>query len=162
MSDTWLEIAARLSLSVLVGAVIGLNRDLHHKQAGVRTNALVSLGSALAVLASVPPGASDAHATDVLSRVIQGILTGIGFLGAGMILHRHQPAKIAGLTTAAAVWLTAAIGMAAGAGQLKLAWLAFALGMVLLLLGGPIERLLERLLKRPRPKPPAPPDSATS
>jgi len=153
------DILMRLGTALACGAIIGLNRDFRRKPAGFRTFGIVSMGSALVVIVmhNMPYGGADA-----LSRVIQGVLTGIGFLGAGMILHRQQPAKIAGLTTAAAVWLTAAIGMAAGSGQLKLAWIAFALGMSLLLLGGPFERMMERLLKRPRAKPPGPHDSASS
>jgi putative Mg2+ transporter-C (MgtC) family protein len=145
MPDIWLEIVARLSLSVLVGAVIGLNRDLHHKQAGVRTNALVSLGSALAVLASVPPGASDAHATDVLSRVIQGILTGIGFLGAGVILRDPVSRHVSGLTTAAAIWLAALLGAACGAGAYAAVVVALILGLGAIAFGGPIERWFRTL-----------------
>lgn len=82
---------------------------------------------------------------DAVSRVIQGVLTGIGFLGAGVILHREQPHKVAGLTTAAAIWLTAGLGVAAGAGQFAIAWLSLAFAMLLLIAGGPIERMLGRL-----------------
>jgi putative Mg2+ transporter-C (MgtC) family protein len=153
------DMLMRLGTALACGALIGLNRDFRRKPAGFRTFGIVSMGSALIVIVmqNTPYGGADA-----VSRVIQGVLTGIGFLGAGMILHKQQPAKIAGLTTAAAVWLTAGIGMAAGAGQLKLAWITLAMGMSLLLLGGPFERMLERLLKRPRAKPPGPHDSASS
>ena len=147
MPDSWLEIAARLALSAVVGAVIGLNRDLHHKQAGVRTNALVSLGAALAVLASVPPGASDAHATDVLSRVIQGILTGIGFLGAGVILRDPASRHVSGLTTAAAIWLAALLGAACGAGAYAAALIALLLGIGTIAFGGPFEHWFRKLTR---------------
>jgi hypothetical protein len=70
--------------------VVGLNRDLHHKQAGVRTNALVSLGAALAVIVVMPPGESDSQRIDALSRVIQGVLTGIGFLGGASAASRPR------------------------------------------------------------------------
>lgn len=79
--------AIRLALSVLVGGLIGLNRDLRRKPAGVRTHALVSLGTALMVIVIIPPGSDAAQRVDALSRVIQGVLTGIGFLGAGVILR---------------------------------------------------------------------------
>jgi putative Mg2+ transporter-C (MgtC) family protein len=153
------DIIIRLLTALACGALIGLNRDFRRKPAGFRTFGIVAMGSALVVIVmhDIPYSGADA-----VSRVIQGVLTGIGFLGAGMILHKQQPAKIAGLTTAAAVWLTAGLGMAAGAGQLKLAWIAFALGMILLLVGGPFERLLERLLRRPRHKPPDSPDSTSA
>lgn len=156
------EIALRLAVALACGAAIGLNRDFHRKPAGFRTFGLVGLGSGLVVLMMHQMAGSG---PDAVSRVIQGVLTGIGFLGAGMILHRMQPAKVAGLTTAAAVWLTAGLGMAAGAGQYKLAGLGLAIGLGMLLVGGPLERALERLLgrsgkprrQRPRPPPDEPP-----
>jgi putative Mg2+ transporter-C (MgtC) family protein len=145
------EIALRLAVALACGAVIGLNRDIRGKPAGFRTFGVVSLGSGLAVLLMHQMSGSG---PDAVSRVVQGVLTGIGFLGAGMILRRVQVGKIAGLTTAAAVWLTAGLGMAAGAGQIKLALLGLLFGMVLLLIGGPIERLLERIVNRVFPRKP--------
>src|SRR5262245_10908865 len=103
------EILVRLSCALVCGVVIGLNRDLHGKPAGVRTFGLVSLGSAVVILASLQASPENA---DAMSRVLQGILTGIGFLGAGVILHRTDPVRVAGLTTAAAVWITAGLGVA--------------------------------------------------
>ena len=143
------EIVTRLLVALACGAVIGLNRDFHRKPAGFRTFGLVALGSALVVLmiTALPNSGPDA-----VSRVVQGTLTGIGFLGAGVILHRVQVAKVAGLTTAAAVWLTAGLGLAAGAGQLRLALLGLAFGMAMLLIGGPLEHLLERLLRPRKPR----------
>lgn len=145
------EIAIRLAVALACGAIIGLNRDLRRKPAGFRTFGVVGLGSGLVVLLMHQMSGSG---PDAVSRVVQGVLTGIGFLGAGMILHRVQVNKIAGLTTAAAVWLTASLGMAAGAGQLKLAGLGLLFGMILLLLGGPFERLLEKVLNRIHPRRP--------
>ena len=138
------DIVLRLLTALACGAIIGLNRDFHRKPAGFRTFGLVSLGSALVVLVMHQVAGSGA---DAVSRVIQGVLTGIGFLGAGVILRRESHAKVAGLTTSAAIWLTAGLGMAAGAGQFLLAWICLAFAMALLLLGGPFERLLERVLK---------------
>jgi putative Mg2+ transporter-C (MgtC) family protein len=149
------EIATRLAIALACGAVIGLNRDFHKKPAGFRTFGLVGLGSGLVVLLMHQMTGSG---PDAVSRVVQGVLTGIGFLGAGMIFQRGmEPRKVAGLTTAAAVWLTAGLGMAAGAGQIKLAGLGLLFGMLLLWFGRPCERLLERLLNRlnpPKPKKP--------
>lgn len=146
------DIALRLAIALVCGAVIGLNRDFHKKPAGFRTFGLVGLGSGLVVLLMHQMVGSG---PDAVSRVVQGVLTGIGFLGAGMIFQRGiEPRKVAGLTTAAAVWLTAGLGMAAGAGQLKLAGLGLLFGMLLLLLGGPCERLLEGLLNRIYPRKP--------
>ena len=101
---------ARLLLALACGAVIGLNRDLHRKSAGFRTFGLVSVGSAIValVITQVSPD------VNAVSRVIQGVLTGIGFLGAGVILHQPTSSRVTGLTTAAAVWLTAGLGLACG------------------------------------------------
>ncbi len=158
MSEAWLEVAARLLLSILVGAVIGLNRDLHHKQAGVRTNALVSLGAALAVLVIMPPGEDATHRIDALSRIIQGVLTGIGFLGAGVILRDPSTHHVSGLTTAAAVWFAALLGVASGAGDYALVVIALVLGIGAVVLGGPAERWFRKVDKR-ESEPPDPGDS---
>jgi putative Mg2+ transporter-C (MgtC) family protein len=144
MIDASLDIAARLATALACGAVIGLNRDLHHKQAGVRTNALVSLGAALAVIVVMPPGVSDSQRIDALSRVIQGVLTGIGFLGAGVILRDPSTRRVSGLTTAAAIWLAALLGIASGAGAYRIAALAIVFGLVAIVCGGPFERLFRR------------------
>jgi putative Mg2+ transporter-C (MgtC) family protein len=143
-----LDVFLRLLAGLACGGVIGLNRDLHHKPAGFRTFGLVGLGSALAVLVIVQTGGSTVPDTEATSRVIQGVLTGIGFLGAGVILHRVSEGRVAGLTTAAAVWLTAGLGVAAGAGQFTMVWWGLALAMAALLIGGRIERLVERVLGR--------------
>src|SRR5262245_29555016 len=139
------EVLLRLLTAFACGAVIGLNREFHRKPAGFRTFGLVSIGSAVVVLVMEQTlGAGP----DAVSRVIQGVLTGIGFLGAGVILHRVSNRKaVAGLTTAAAVWLTAGLGMAAGAGQHRLAFLGLAFAMVLLVLGHAFERLLQRVFR---------------
>ncbi len=136
-SLTLLEIMVRLLMAFACGAVIGLNREFHRKPAGFRTFALVSMGSAIVVMTMQLHGGSDG-----VSRVIQGILTGIGFLGAGVIFRREQPSKVSGLTTAAAVWLTAGLGVAAGLGEYPLALGGSAMALLLLLLGGPFERLI--------------------
>jgi putative Mg2+ transporter-C (MgtC) family protein len=148
------EIALRLAVALACGAIIGVNRDLRKKPAGFRTFGLVGLGSGLAVLVMHQMSGSG---PDAVSRVVQGVLTGIGFLGAGMIFQRGSaPQKVGGLTTAAAVWLTAGLGMAAGAGQLKLAGIGLLLGMFLLLFGGACEHFLERIVNRIAPRKPKP------
>src|SRR4051812_47388992 len=133
----FLDVALRLLVAFVCGAAIGLNREFHRKPAGFRTFALVSLGSAIVTVAMENLGGPDA-----VSRVVQGILTGIGFLGAGMIFRREVPNKVSGLTTAAAVWLTAGLGVAAGMGQYVVVLFGGAISLLLLLLGGPFERLL--------------------
>jgi putative Mg2+ transporter-C (MgtC) family protein len=141
-----LEILLRLLAAFACGAVIGLNREFHRKPAGFRTFALLAIGSAVVVVVMEQEYGTG---PDALSRVIQGVLTGVGFLGAGVIFRRMAPAKVAGLTTAAAVWLTAGLGVAAGAGQYFVAFTAAGLGLVLLLVGGPFERLLMKRKKKP-------------
>jgi putative Mg2+ transporter-C (MgtC) family protein len=143
-----LDVLLRLLAAFVCGAVIGLNREFHRKPAGFRTFALVSLGAAVVVIAMEDRGGPDA-----ISRVIQGILTGIGFLGAGVIFRREAPNKVSGLTTAAAVWLTAGLGTAAGLGQYTLVIAATAIALLLLLLGGPFERLLTGNRKKHDPEP---------
>jgi putative Mg2+ transporter-C (MgtC) family protein len=138
--DEIIVIAGRLALSVLVGGLIGLNRDLHHKPAGVRTHALVSLGTALMVIVIVPPGSATALHIDALSRVIQGVLTGIGFLGAGVILRDPETRHVSGLTTAATIWLTALLGVGCGVGAYIAVTLAFVFGALVVSLGGALER----------------------
>ena len=159
MPDAWLDVAARLALSAVAGAAIGLNRDLHHKQAGVRTNALVRLGAALAVLLVFPTGEDTAHHYDALSRVIQGVLTGIGFLGAGVILRDPASRHVSGLTTAAAVWLSALLGTAAGAGAYVPLLVALVLALLVIVCGGPVERWFKRFQS---PSKPHDPDEADS
>jgi putative Mg2+ transporter-C (MgtC) family protein len=144
MIDASLDIAARLATAIACGAVIGLNRDLHHKQAGVRTNALVRPGAALAVIVVMPPRVSASQRIAALSRVIQGVLTGIGFLGAGVILRDPSTRRVSGLTTAAAIWLAALLGIASGAGAYRIAALAIVFGLVAIVCGGPFERLFRR------------------
>ena len=123
--------AIRLGLAVLAGAVIGVDRELKRKPAGLRTHALVSIGSALVVLVVAANSAGD---RDAVSRAIQGIITGIGFLGAGVIMQYEHERRVEGLTTAASIWVAAGLGMACGAGLIEL--VAIALGATLLVLVG--------------------------
>src|SRR5476649_2542804 len=115
----WQEILIRLGSATLAGAVLGLNRELKGKPAGLRTNALVSLGSALLILAGIgiASGSDSVHQADVISRAMQGIITGIGFLGAGVILRDTSGTQVHGITTAATIWLTATLGVLCGAGM---------------------------------------------
>ena len=135
-----LTIALRLAAALVAGAALGVNRDLRHKPAGVRTHALVSVGSALVVLAALIGGGTP----ESLSRVLQGLITGIGFLGAGVIIHHERERRIEGLTTAASIWVAAGLGAACGAGLLSLVVFAIVAAMIVLVAGGPLERALER------------------
>ena len=142
----WQEIAVRLGSATLSGAVLGLNRELRGKPAGLRTNALVSLGSALLILASIGI-ASDSDRqlqANVISRAMQGIITGIGFLGAGVILRDTGGTQVHGITTAATIWLTATLGVLCGVGMWPVALLGVGLTLVILILGSPLEKFLHR------------------
>jgi putative Mg2+ transporter-C (MgtC) family protein len=135
----WIEIALRLAAATLIGGVLGLNRDLHGKPTGLRTLGLVGLASALVVVAVVNlrPAADDFNAA---SRIIQGILTGIGFLGAGVIVRGVGTTRVHGLTTAACTWLTACLGTVCGFARAPVIVIALVLAIVILIFGGPIER----------------------
>jgi len=122
LSD-FLNVLFRLGIALLVGAIVGVERQLKHKPAGLRTHMLVSLGAALFIL--IPIAVSPQHNPDGISRTIQGIATGVGFLGAGEILRATPPGmvqeEVHGLTSAAAIWVSAALGIAAGCGLWYLA-----------------------------------------
>jgi putative Mg2+ transporter-C (MgtC) family protein len=122
------RVVVRLIAAFLAGGIIGLQRETSGKAAGLRTHILVCAGSALFVLAAVDSGMEQ----DAMSRVIQGLATGIGFLGAGAILKVESSHQIKGLTTAAGIWITAALGVAIGVGQLGTAALGTALAWFVL------------------------------
>jgi len=110
--DQFHEILLRLGLAMLLGAAIGINRDLHHKPAGLRVLAMVGVASALVTMLMLTAAAHQEKVSyDGLSRVIQGVLQGIGFLGAGVIMHSERQNDVHGMTTAASVWLTAVLGI---------------------------------------------------
>jgi putative Mg2+ transporter-C (MgtC) family protein len=135
-------VAIRLVLAAGLGGVLGYERERLGKAAGLRTHMLVSMGSALFVVAALQSGAA---AGDV-SRVVQGIATGIGFIGAGAILKLTEPGHVVvqGLTTASTVWVTAGVGMAVGFGQFWLPLVATGLGLVILVGLGHYEARLAR------------------
>ncbi|MBK4738036.1 MgtC/SapB family protein [Noviherbaspirillum pedocola] len=140
------EISMRLLTAVLMGCILGLDRNLHGKPTGVKTLGLVALGSALVTIAvDVPGAANSSHDVNALSRVIQGVLTGIGFLGAGVIVRGASDHSVKGLTTAASIWVTSAIGVVCGIGAWPVALIAMGIMMVLLLVGHPLERYLHRV-----------------
>lgn len=147
--STW-DAFLRLLAALACGAVIGLNRDLHRKSAGFRTFGLVSVGSAIVALAIIQMSPDP----NAVSRVIQGVLTGIGFLGAGVILHQPTSSRVTGLTTAAAVWLTAGLGIACGLGQFPLAVAGLSVALLILIIGRPIELYLEKIFPIKRGKAP--------
>ena len=133
-----LDIVLRLSAATLVGVLLGLNRDLHGKSTGVRTLGVLCLGSALAVLSIHAVTGSDE------SRVIQGIVTGVGFLGAGVIVRSEKGHHVQGLTTAACVWVTACLGAACAVAQWQIVVVSVVLVFIILGLGGRFEKAVDR------------------
>lgn len=139
LSPETLDAALRLGSAVAIGGLVGLDRGLRQKPAGLRTHALVSLGAALMTytgieLAPTEPGA--------VTRVLQGVIAGVGFLGGGVILRDAQDLRVRGLTTAASIWIVAGLGMACGAGHWRTGLLASAFTLVVLMGGHHIEQLL--------------------
>jgi len=145
-----LDVALRLLAATLIGSAIGLDREVHSKPAGLRTHALVALGAALVTVVVIRAGG--AHTTDVnaVSRVIQGIIAGVGFLGGGAIIKgaANGSEVVVGLTTAATIWVVASLGIACGAGQWAAATMAAGFALLILILGRPIEGLTHRIFRR--------------
>jgi putative Mg2+ transporter-C (MgtC) family protein len=135
-------VVVRVITAAVLGAVLGFQRERAGKPAGLRTHILVSLGTAVVVLACSASGMDMAGE----SRVIQGIVTGIGFIGAGSILKVSEERDIRGLTTAAGLWLTAAVGVACGLGTIGIALIGAALAVSVLAL----ENVAARLRKKPQ------------
>ncbi len=149
----YLDVTLRLAVAALCGVALGLNRDLRGKPTGVRTLGLVGLGSCIVVLA-VAHGHSE---TNNIGRVIQGIVTGIGFLGAGVIVRNSMGKQVHGLTTAACVWLTAGVGAACAVGEWKIIVLSTPMTAVILVYGGAFEKWVHS--KWPGPEPSSGPDN---
>jgi putative Mg2+ transporter-C (MgtC) family protein len=138
---TFTAIAGRLALAALLGALVGLNRERLGKPAGLRTHALVALGAAQLTVVGLLFGTGDAGSP---GRVLQGVVVGVGFIGAGVILHRPDARGVQGLTTAAAIWVVAAMGVAAGAGLWRTATATVALTMLILVVGEAIDRRVHK------------------
>jgi putative Mg2+ transporter-C (MgtC) family protein len=142
---TALSLMWRLLLATALGAVIGVNRELRHKPAGLRTHALVALGAGLLTIIGLAltafGGSGDPSA---ISRLIQGIVTGVGFIGGGVILRRDDSKGIHGLSTAASIWIVAAAGVAAGCGLWRSALITVSLALLILVAGGTVDRALHR------------------
>jgi putative Mg2+ transporter-C (MgtC) family protein len=143
-----LEIVFRIVGAALIGCVVGFNRDLHGKPTGIRTLGLLAAGAAGIVVGAhnlTGPISTDPNA---ISRVVQGVLTGIGFLGAGVIIHTPTEHRVRGLTTATCVWLTACIGLICGTGNFRVLAILVPVALFLLLFGGWIERRVHRAWMR--------------
>ena len=145
------ELIFRLTIAVVVGGILGLNRELHGKPAGLRTHALVALGAAIASLLVLSGHGNLVEAdANAVSRVIQGTLTGIGFLGAGVIL-RDAEGHPSGLTTAATIWVCAIIGLLCGLGYWVMITISTVLVLSVLVFGHFIENVGIRFFKREKP-----------
>lgn len=131
----------RMVAAVVVGGAIGVNRDIHGKPTGIRAHALVSLGAAIFVIAGSGPLIGADH-PDALSRVIQGIVAGIGFLGGGVILRGTTGLHVYHLVTAASLWVTTGVGVLCGLGEYLVAGAATILVLAVLVIGLPIDRRL--------------------
>jgi putative Mg2+ transporter-C (MgtC) family protein len=129
------QIVLRLLLAAAIGGLLGAEREIRHKAAGFRTNILIAVGSCVFTIIAMSFGNGDP------SRVPGQIVTGIGFLGAGAILHSSE--RVSGMTTAAIIWVNAALGTAAGAGQPRLAIIGAALTLAVLLILGAAEHEIE-------------------
>jgi putative Mg2+ transporter-C (MgtC) family protein len=134
------RIFIRLSLAILLAGLIGWEREREQKAAGLRTHILVALGAAIFALSAQEAGVS---AND-MTRVAQGVATGIGFIGGGVILQLVKERRIKGLTTAAGIWLTAAIGLAAGMGRIASAVLGTLACWLVLTVFSRIERNIQK------------------
>jgi putative Mg2+ transporter-C (MgtC) family protein len=148
-----LAMILRLALATGLGAAVGINREMRLKPAGLRTHALVALGSALLAfigLSMVPTaGLANRVFMDLTatSRILQGIIAGVGFIGGGVILRRDDNRGVHGLSTAASIWVVAAIGIATGLGLWRAAVTSVTLALAILALGTPLDRKLREWRK---------------
>ena len=149
MPHDLIEVALRLLVATLIGSGIGLDREVRRKPAGMRTHALVSLGAAVLTVVTVRIGLGTAEADHLaaVSRVIQGIIAGVGFLGGGAILKAEHE-SVHGLTTAASIWLVAALGIACGTGQWAAALVASIIALLILTVGSRVEGLVHKLFDK--------------
>lgn len=143
MSLAWTELVLRICAAGLLGALIGLDREHRHKPLGFRTLSVVALASAMLTVAAIQHDADLNADVETVSRTIQGVLAGIGFLGGGVIL-RTQGRHIRGLTTAALVWLTAALGIACGLGAWLPALVVVVFTLAVLWIGLPLEATIRK------------------
>jgi putative Mg2+ transporter-C (MgtC) family protein len=134
----------RLGIATVAGALIGINRELRGKPAGMRTHALVAL-SAVYLAAAGHPGGNLTHFDgNVVTRAVQGIVAGVGFLGGGVILKTSDRGTVRHLTTAASLWVVACLGIVCGLGQWALAVAALLITLLVLVIGGPVEGAIRR------------------
>ncbi|MFL6641631.1 MAG: MgtC/SapB family protein, partial [Paraburkholderia graminis] len=122
------QVLMRLGIALVLGGVIGFEREISRRDAGMRTHMMVAVGAALFVVVPLQAGFSQ----DNMSRVLQGLVSGIGFLGAGAVIKLSAQREVRGLTTAASLWLSAGVGMAAGLGREATAILSVVIALLIL------------------------------
>ena len=142
---TLAQFSTRLLTAAILGSLLGFDRERKGKKAGLRMHMLVALGAALFLALIQYPG----HTSDDISRVVQGVVVGIGFLGSGTIIKLQKEGQIHGLTTAASIWFTAAVGVTVGMGQFVIAVVGMVLAWIMVAVLGPIEAWMERPPDRP-------------
>jgi putative Mg2+ transporter-C (MgtC) family protein len=157
-AEHMVRISLRLFIALVIGGLVGIQRELTHKPAGLRTHMLLALGTALFVITADEAGMSKSD----LSRVVQGLVTGIGFLGGGAILKLTAEHEIHGLTTAAGLWMTAAAAAAAGLGQLALSVVGVCLALLVLAAFVKVEKRLGHRASRDAADREPPKDSGAS
>ncbi len=146
-ADAWDDMLLRLGIATFSGVLIGINRDLHNKPAGLRVLALVAVGSCAVTMGSLLSLSDKGmEAREGMFRTVQGILSGMGFLGAGVILRGSRPGEeeVTGLATAASIWVSCILGILAGLGEWLLGGLTFGVTMLILTLGHSLERIAKR------------------
>ena len=137
-------LAGRLALATALGAALGANREISMRPAGLRTHALVSLGAALVTTVGLQLAQSGADAA-APSRIIQGLVAGIGFIGGGAILHGRGERSVHGLTTAASIWIASGTGVAVGVGLWRAALTAVILSLIVLTIGRRLDNALHKI-----------------
>ncbi len=142
---TFFDDMLRLALAIFLGGIVGAERQLAGQSAGLRTHVMVALGSAVFTIAGIATAAGDLHQ---VTRVVQGVAAGVGFLGAGAILRIDGDTKVKGLTTAGSIWVAAAMGTAAGLGEYALAASATIASLIVLVVLRPISRRLDVYARR--------------
>jgi putative Mg2+ transporter-C (MgtC) family protein len=144
--DDWMSMLLRLGVATVSGAILGVNRSLHNKPAGLRVLSMVALGACSITLGTIMAlGAeSPSDAKSAMFRTVQGILSGMGFLGAGVILRGRDNDSVQGLATAAAIWIACILGVLAGLGEWLLGGLTFGVTIAMLTVGHPLEKFLEK------------------
>jgi putative Mg2+ transporter-C (MgtC) family protein len=147
-ADDWQQLAFRVLLAALAGAIVGYDRERRGKSAGLRTHILVSVGAALFTMVPITIAPDSAHPDESASRVVQGIAAGIGFLGAGEILRGPEgkdggSRRVQGMTSAAAIWVAAALGAVAGSGIWQLLLIGAAITWIVLAVMVRVDRLID-------------------